>query len=86
MSTSAQNGGSIESWLLQEMALWHVIPIFIGLAVVGMALAHGAGLFLGVDATTVTQLSTRMIGGAALFSGILMGWTARRYKEEGKLE
>ena len=85
MVAQTTNSGGIEHFLREEMKLWHALPIFIGLALTGMAFAHGVGFVVGADATTVTDLSTRMVGAAGLLAGALMGWTARRYQEEGKL-
>jgi len=81
MSASTQNGGGIEHWLAEEMKLWHVLPLFLALALLGWGMAEVAALFVATN----PQLPTLMISAAGLFAGFAMGWTARRYKEEDKI-
>lgn len=80
MVTQTNNGG-LGHWLLEEMSIWHTLPIFVAAALVGMGIAELLGLFIAID---VQMFSIKMISGAALFTGCLVGWTTRRYYEEGK--
>jgi drug/metabolite transporter superfamily protein YnfA len=68
MAQQATATGGIEHWLKEEMAMWHVLPLFLVLAVVGMLAGSVVPGYTG----------THLIGAAALFCGYAMGWTARR--------
>ena len=77
MSASTQNGGGIEHWLKEEMELWHTFPLFLAMALLGWGAVEVVGLFIAVS----PDASVKIIGAAALFAGVAMGWTARRQHE-----